>query len=201
MLAHHAVKVCKTLEVEYLLWWRLAAHACVPLVVTLDKTDDATTAVAEQRLLIVRGIVGNKLWLCAGSRGGLDGAHNHVCVSLSDLEGSVDLVGVVVCADILKRRLVLGLEVLAAGLRQVGGWDGNLKEWQNRRDCFDGGNVEVFPAAKIADVPPEVVADASWCACDTANQSWRRVWGRKVLHERRGGSRDRLEGVEAYICE
>jgi hypothetical protein len=94
---------------------------------------------------------------------------------LSYLESGVDLVGVVVGADVLESGLVLWLHVRTAWLRQVRGRKRNLKKWKYRWDGLDGGDVEVLPAAKIADVPPEVVVDASWCACDTADQGRSRV--------------------------
>lgn len=48
--------------------------------------------------------------------------------ALSDFESGIDLVGIVVGANVLKGRLVLWLKVLAARLWEVGGWDGNLKK-------------------------------------------------------------------------
>lgn len=63
VLAHDAVQVGKALEIQNLLWWRLTAHAGVPLVVALDKANNATPAVAEERLLVVRRVVGNEVRL------------------------------------------------------------------------------------------------------------------------------------------
>jgi len=182
VFAHHAVEVSEALEVEDLLGWGFAAHAGVPLVVALDETDDAAPAVAEESLLVVGGVVGDELWLCALASDRLDGAHDHVRVALSDLESGIDLVGVVVGADVLERRLVLWLQVLAARLRKVVGRDGNLKKRKHRRNGLDGGDVEVLPAAEVADVPPEVVVDAAWCASDAANKRWGGVRRREVLN-------------------
>jgi hypothetical protein len=154
------------------------------LVVALDKTDDAASAVAEESLLVVRSVVGDELWLLALAGDGLDGAHDHVRVTLSNLERSVDLVGVVVGADVLERRLVLWLQVLTAGLRKVVCWDRHFKKGKYGRDGLDGGDVEVFPAAKVADVPPKVVVDATWCTSDAANQRWRGVGRGEVLDQR-----------------
>jgi hypothetical protein len=200
VLAHNAVEVRKTLKVEDLLGRRLAAHAGVPLVVALDETDNTASAVAEESLLVVGRVVGDELWLLALTGDGLDGAHDHVRVSLSNLERSIDLVGVVVCANVLERGLVLRLQVLAARLRKVVCWDGHLKKGKHRRDRLDGGDVKVFPAAEVANVPPEVVVDATWCASDSANQRRGGVGRGEVLNQRRR-SRDLLEAVEAEISE
>ena len=123
-----------------------------------------------------------------------------MAVSLSDLESCIDLVGVVVGADVLESRLILGLQVLAAGLGKVGGWDGDLKEGKHRRDGLDGGDVEVFPAAKVADVPPKVVVDAPGCASDAADQRWRWVGRREVLYQR-GCGLDLLEAIKGKVTK
>jgi hypothetical protein len=198
VLAHHALEMSEALKVEDLLGRRLAAHTSVPLIVALHETNNAAAAVAKERLLIVGGVVGDELWLLTLTGYGLDGTHHHVAVSLGDLEGCIDLVGVVVCANVLESRLILRLQVLAAGLGKVGRRDGNFKEGKNRGDGLDGFNVEVFPAAKVADVPPKVVVDASRCASNAADQ--RRGWvrRRKIL-DQRGCSLDLLEAVEVEI--
>ena len=170
------------------------------MVVALYETDDAAPAVAEESLLVVGGVVGDELWLCALASDRLDGAHDHVRVALSDLESGIDLVGVVVGADVLERRLVLWLQVLAARLRKVVCWDGNLKKRKHRRNGLDGGDVEVLPAAEVADVPPEVVVDAAGCASDATNKRWGRIGRGEILNQRRR-SRDLLEAVEADIGE
>jgi hypothetical protein len=168
------------------------------LVVALDETDDAASAVAKESLFVVGGVVGDKLWLLALTSDRLDGAHDHVRVSLGNLKGSIDLVGVVVCADVLERRLVLWLQVLAAGLREVVCWDRNLKKRKYRRDRLDGGDVEVLPAAKVADIPPEVVIDTARRTSDAANQRWRGVGRGEILNQRRC-SRNLLEAIKANI--
>lgn len=197
VLAHDALEVSETLKVEDLLRGRLAAHASVPVVVGLDKTDNATTSVTKEGLLEVRGVAGNELGLVAGVGLGLDGAHLHVAVTLCDLEGSVDLVGVVVGADVVKSRLVLGLHILADGLGKVGLGNGNLKERKNRGDLLDGSNVELLPAAEVADIPPEVVVDATGSGCDAADQSRGRVGAAQVLKQR--GCSHRLVCLEAGL--
>lgn len=116
MLAHNAVEMSKTLEVENLLGRRLAAHARVPVVVALDKTNHTTTSITKDGLLVIGGVAGNKLRLSAHARNLLDGAHDHVSVALSDLECGIDLVGVVVGANVLQSRLVLWLHVGPAWL-------------------------------------------------------------------------------------
>ena len=200
MLAHDAVQMREALEVQDLLWRGLAAHAGVPLVVALDKADNTTAAVAEERLLEVGGVVGDELRLLAGAGNRLDSAHDHVGATLGNLESGVDLVGVVVGANVVQSRLVLWLEILAAGLREIGSWYWNFKKGKDGGDRLDGGDVEVFPAAQVADVPPEVVVDASWCVCHTADQRGRGIGRGEVLDKRRSRS-DRLEGVEADICK
>ena len=201
MLAHDALEVSEALQVEDLLGRGLAAHAGVPVVVALDEADDAATSVTEECLLEVRGVAGDELGLGAGAGCGLDGAHLHVGVALGDLEGGVDLVGVVVCADVVESGLGLGLHVLADGLGQVGLGDGDLKEGKNGGDLLDGGDVEVLPAAKVADVPPEVVVDAAGSGCDATNKSRGRVGSAQVIEQRR--SSNGLVGVEAglLLCE
>ena len=200
VLAHHTVQVGQALEVQDLLRGRLAAHTRVPLVVALDEANNATTAIAKEGLLVVGRIVGDELGLRASSSHGLDSAHDHVGASLRDLEGGVDLVGIVVGADVLESRLVLWLQVLAAGLREIGGRDRDLKQGQHRGDGLDGGDVEVLPASQIADIPPEVVVDASRCAGDTANQRWGRIGRGEILEQRRSRSHG-LEGIEAEVRE
>lgn len=128
VFAHDALEVGEALEVEDLLGWGLAAHARVPLVVALDEADDATPAVAKEGLLVVGGVAGDELGLLADSGNSLDSAHNHVCAALRNLERSIDLVGIVVGADVLERSLVLWLQVLAARLGKVRSWDGNLEK-------------------------------------------------------------------------
>jgi hypothetical protein len=200
VLAHHAMQMCETLKVQDLLGRRLAAHACVPLVVALDKPDDAATAFAEDGLLVVGGVVRDELRLCASTRHGLDSAHDHVGVTLGHLERGIDLIGIVVGANIVKGGLVLWLHALTTWLGKVRGRKRHLQKRQNRGDGLDGGDVEVVPAAEVADVPPEVVVDPSWCACDAADQARGRVARRKVLHQR-GRSSKRWEAVKADICE
>ena len=65
--------------------------------------------------------------------------------------------------------LVLGLQVLAARLGKVGCWDRDFEQGKHRRNGLDGSDVEVLPAAKVANVPPEVVVDAAGRACDATN--------------------------------
>ena len=121
VFAHDAVEVREALQVEDLLWGRLAAHARVPLVVTLDETDDAAAAIAIDGLLVVGWVAGDELGLLSDACDGLDRAHHHVCASLGDLERGIDFGCVVVCADILEGWFVLGLEVLAWGFWEVVG--------------------------------------------------------------------------------
>ena len=92
------------------------------------------------------------------------------------------------------------MQVLAARLGKVVGWDRDLKKRKDRGDGLDSGNVELFPAAEVADVPPEVVVDAAWCASDAANQRWGGVGRGEVLDQRRC-SRDLLKAVKTDICE
>jgi len=92
-----------------------------------------------------------------------------VGAALGDLEGGVDLGGVVVGIDIMEGRLVLGLQVLAGGLGEVGGRDGDLEEREHRRKRSNGGDVEVSPAAEVADIPPEVGVLASGNAGDATD--------------------------------
>lgn len=200
VLAHDALEVSEALEVKNLLGCGLAAHASVPVVVALDETNNAATSITEEGLLEVGGVAGDELGLVAGVGSGLDGAHLHVAVALGDLESSVDLVGVVVRADVVESRLVLRLHVLASGLGKVGLRDRDLKEGEYGRDLLDGGHVEVLPAAEVADVPPEVVVDAARSGCDTADQGWGWVGGAEVLEQRRCSNR--LVGIEAgLLCE
>lgn len=134
----------------------------------------------------------------AGNR--LDSTHNHVCATLGNLESGVDLVGVVVCADILESSLVLWLEILAARLGKVGSWNGNLEKRKHGGDSLDGGDVEVFPATQVANVPPEVVVDTARCVADATNKRRRGVGGGEILHNG-GGGRNGLESIEADIGE
>jgi len=123
-----------------------------------------------------------------------------VRVTLSNFEGGVHLVGIVVGANVLESRLVFWLEILTAGLGKIGCRDGNFKKRKHRGDGLDGGDVEVCPAAKVADVPPEVVVDTAWHTGDAADKRWRRIGRRQVLHDRRGG-RNGLEIVEIGVRE
>jgi hypothetical protein len=197
VLAHDALQVSEALEVEDLLGCGLAAHASVPVVVALDETDDAAASVTKESLLEVGRVAGDELGLVAGTSGRLDGAHLHVAVALGDLEGSVDLVGVVVGADVVKSVLVLWLHVLTNRLRKVGLGDRDLKEGEDGRNLLNGSDVEVFPAAKVADVPPEVVVDTTGSGSDATDQSGGRVGAAEVLEQRRCS--DGLVGIEAGL--
>jgi len=200
VFAHYAMEMGEALQIEDLLGRRLATHARVPLIVALYKTDDAAAAVAEDCLLVISRVVGDKLWLLALTGNGLDGAHVHVRSSLGYLERGVDLVRVVVCANVLQGGLVLGLQVLAARLGKVGGWDRDFEQGKHGRNGLDGGDVEVLPAAKVADVPPEVVVDAAGRACDAANQGWGGIRGGEVFDQGRGRW-DLLKAIKVDICK
>jgi hypothetical protein len=119
VLAHDAVEMRKALEVENLLGRRLAAHTRVPVVVALDETNNAATSITKDGLLVVGGIARDILGLSAHTRDGLDSTHDHVSVTLGDLESGIDLVGVIVGANVLERGLVLGLHGGAAWLGEV----------------------------------------------------------------------------------
>ena len=97
----------------------------------------------------------------------------------------------------MKGGLGFGLEILARGLRQVGGGDGDFQEREHRRDGSDGGDIEVGPAAQVADVPPEVRVDASRCAGDATDESRGGVGCGEVVEE--GGGGDGFEVVEANV--
>lgn len=197
VFAHHAVEVCETLQVENLLWGALTAHPRVPLVVALDEADDAAAGVAVDGLLVVGGVAGDEVGLGTHARVGLEGTHHHVGGALGDLEGSVDLGGVVVRVDVVEGGLVLWLESLAAGLGEERRGDWDFEEGEDRWEGSDGGDVEVGPGAEVADVPPEVGVCAAGDAGNAVDEGRRGVGRRQVLQEGRGGQLG--EAVEADL--
>jgi len=131
--------------------------------------------------------------LGAGDR--LAGLHGHVHGSLGDLERGVDLGGVVRVADVVERGLGLGLQVGTRGLWESECGNGDFQERKEARDGSDGGDVEVGPAAEVADVKPGVGVDSAHpTAGNAAHKGWGRVWRAEILQER--GGLVVLEGVE-----
>ena len=157
VFAHAALQVGQSGQVEDFLLPDLVPHARVPAVVGFHQTDDAAAPVAGEGLLDVVLVVGDEVR--AVGLVGLLRAHRDVVVAAeTDFQGVVDLVGVVVAAEVSESGFGGRLE---AGARDGGfgeGGCGNVdaEEAGEVGDVADGGEVEVGPGAEVADVPPEM---------------------------------------------
>ena len=162
MLAHVALQVGETEEVEDFLVWRLDTHAGVPALVGLDNADDTTFAIAEDHLGDIVFVIGDK----ARTVSVFADAHGNVAVGTEgDFEGGIDFDHVKVANEVHKSRFRLRSKgtVGDVGLREGGGVDGNAEELGEAGDFHDSVEVEVFPCSEVADVPPKVRMHAATC--------------------------------------
>jgi len=171
VLAHDALEVREVREVADVGLALAVAHAGVPDVVGFDETDEAAAAVAAEG---VGGVVGVGREEVRAVVAAVLGLHGDVAgVALAGFDGGVDLGGVVARDDVLEAALVGGFEGGGAdgGDGEGGGFDGDVEEarlrFRGREDAAgeagdgaDGLEVEVFPGAQVADVPPAVGVDA-----------------------------------------
>ena len=188
-LAHQPVQVRQPGEVERLLAVLLLAHARVPDLVRLDESDDAAPAERLGLVVGVRGEIERTVFF-----GALRAHGDVVLMALAGLERCVDFGNVDGVQDVLKGAFVGGLDegLIALGLRESRGWNGNVEE----AGAFfavgeigngqDGIEVEIFPIFQISNVPPRVHVVAK-ARGDFFNQCHRWVGSCQVFHH--GGCR------------
>ena len=136
MLAHVALQMGETEEVEDFFVWGLDTHAGVPALIRLDNADDATFPITEDHLGDVVFVVGDE----AGAITVFADAHGDVAVSTErDFEGCVDFDHVKVTNEVDKGRFRLRSERTEGdvGLREGGSVDGNAKEFGKAGDFHD----------------------------------------------------------------
>ena len=162
VVAHVALQMGETEEVEDFFVRRLDPHAGVPALVGLDDADDATFAVAEDHLGDIVFVVGDE----AGAITVFAEAHRDVAVGTEgDFEGGIYFDHVEVADEVDESQFGLGSEGTGGdvGLRKGSGVDGNAEKFGEAGDFHDCVEVEVFPCSEVADVPPKVRVHAATC--------------------------------------
>ena len=175
VLAHHALQVRQLRQVFHVRLPFAMAHTRVPDLVGFDEADEpaafaASSADAADGLRRVVGVGGDEV--CAVF-GGVLSAHGDVAgMALAGFDGGVDFGRVEARNDVLEAALVGGFEggVADGWVGEGGGFDGDVEQARGffgrgedaageAGDGADGGEVEIFPGAEVADVPPAVSVD------------------------------------------
>ena len=181
VLAHAAMKLRQSGEVEDFAVADFVAHARVPPVKGHDQPNDAAASVARYGVVDVVLVVCNKVRAIFGAFG----THGDMVeLTLADLEGCVNFGRVKVSVDGCEGCFGLGLESGLGddGHGKRGGADVDAEEFVEIGNGFDGLKVEAFPDLEVSDIPPRMhLMASSKYNVELGDEVYRRIGSREIL--------------------